>query len=199
MHDSAFNTGRVFFDVYCSGESLIVADIGSQDVNGSLRSHAGPNIQQYIGIDFAEGNGVDVVLTNPYKFPLENESVDRVVSSSCFEHSELFWMTFLEGMRILKPNGVMYINAPAVWDYHGFPTDCWRFYPGAGKALETWARYNGLNSILLETYLMDASEYAKDWVGIYLKDAQYKSQYPVTTLEVLGSTTRIEIKVDQKA
>jgi hypothetical protein len=46
---------------------------------------------------------------------------------------------------------------------------------------------------------MDASEYAKDWVGIYLKDAQYKSQYPVTTLEVLGSTTRIEIKVDQKA
>jgi len=194
MHTTAYNIGRVFFETYCNGD-LTVVDIGSQDVNGTLRDHAGQNIK-YIGVDFAEGRGVDVVLTDPYKFPIEDNIVDRVVSSSCFEHSEMFWITFMEGMRILKPDGVMYINAPAMWEYHGFPTDCWRFYPGAGKALETWARYNGLNSVLLETYLMDSGETNKDWVGIYLKDAQYREKYTKTTLEVFGSVQRTSVISD---
>lgn len=192
MHDSAYNTGRVFFEIYCNTGQLTVVDIGSQDVNGSLRDHAKENVN-YIGLDFVAGRNVDIVLTDPYKFPIETNSVDRVVSSSCFEHSEMFWLTFLEGLRILKPNGVMYINAPALWEYHGYPTDCWRFYPGAGKALETWANYSGHNTVVLETYLMRAGQDAMDWVGIYLKDATHRHEYTATTLDTVGSTQQTSV------
>ena len=98
---------------------------------------------------------------------ISDESIDLIITSPPYEdisgagynakskdvlflklYSEFLDSVFSEYKRILKPNGVMYINAPAVWDYHGFPTDCWRFYPGAGKALETWGRHNGLNCVV---------------------------------------------------
>ena len=185
MHKSAFNVGGLFFDVYCSDGQLSVADIGSQNVNGTLRSHINENIKQYVGIDFAEGRGVDIVLTDPYKFPFDDNRFDRVVSTSCFEHSELFWLTFLEGMRIIKPDGVMYVNAPTLWDYHAYPVDCWRFYPDAGKALETWCKYNGMNSVLLESFILDSDGSAREWIGIYLKDSNYKHKYKNTVYDVL--------------
>ena len=64
-------------------------------------------------MDFQVGPGVDLLLSDPYVFPLEDENCDVVLSSSCFEHSEFFWLTFLEALRILKPHGLLYINAPS--------------------------------------------------------------------------------------
>ena len=113
MHDTAMQYGAAFFNTYLKNtEDLTIVDIGSQDVNGSLRSVA-PTNNKYIGVDFAEAKGVDVVITDPYSLPFEDESVDAVVSSSCFEHSEFFWLLFNEALRILKPNGLLYINAPS--------------------------------------------------------------------------------------
>src|SRR5690606_22164720 len=94
----------------------------------------------YIGLDFEKAKGVDVLLTDPYTLPFENESVDVVVSSSCFEHSEMFWLVFAEILRILKPNGLVYLNAPSNGVVHRYPVDCWRFYPDAGEALATWGK-----------------------------------------------------------
>jgi hypothetical protein len=39
--------------------------------------------------------------------PLKNDFADVIVSSSCFEHSEFFWLLFNESLRILKPNGLL--------------------------------------------------------------------------------------------
>ena len=62
MHPSALDNGGLFFDTYLNaGEALTVLDIGAQDVNGSLRARA-PAACRYIGVDFAPGRGVDVVL-----------------------------------------------------------------------------------------------------------------------------------------
>ena len=92
MHPSAFENGRLFFDTYLSPQAApTVLDIGAQDVNGSLRSLA-PAASHYIGVDFAPGRGVDVVLDDPYHLPFADGSIDAVVSSSCFEHIELFWL-----------------------------------------------------------------------------------------------------------
>lgn len=189
MHVSAYNTGKSFFDTYCKDLTDIkVVDIGSQDVNGSLRDHAGPNVKEYVGVDFAEGKGVDVVLTDPYKFPFEDNTFDVCVTSSCFEHSEMFWLTFLESIRILKDDGIMYCNVPSAWmSYHRYPVDCWRFYPDAGKGLETWAKYNNYNTKVLETYVcpFGPGETVLDWACVFIKNADHMDKYPNRMIDKL--------------
>jgi hypothetical protein len=92
-----------------------------------------------------------------------------IVTSSCFEHSEMFWLTFVEALRILKPRGLFYINAPSVGDYHAFPVDCWRFYPDAAGALKTWAKRNGYDITVDYTTVMEG--YWKDFIVVYRKNS----------------------------
>ena len=81
MHDTAMDAGKAFFAQYGRDDAVVV-DIGSQDVNGSLRNVA--RCKEYIGLDFQNAKGVDIVLEDPYKFPLVDNFADLVVSSSCF-------------------------------------------------------------------------------------------------------------------
>ncbi len=182
MHPSAVKNCKRFFDSYGrfipSAHAVSVIDIGAQNVNGSLRDVVPPQFS-YLGVDFVPGNGVDVVLEDPYSLPFESESADVIMSSSVFEHSEMFWLVFLEIMRVLKPTGLFYCNAPSNGLFHRFPVDCWRFYPDAGKALVTWAQRNGMNPILLESYTSAQDGDAwNDFVAIYVKDADSVDLYP---------------------
>ena len=119
---------------------------------------------KYIGMDRIEGKNVDIVSKDPYRFPFTNQEFDIVVSSSTFEHDEMFWLTFNEMERVLSKGGYMYINTPNRGNYHGYPGDCWRFMKDAYKALETW---NGKVE-LIEQYI-DGSESWQDNVGIFKK------------------------------
>ena len=186
MHPSAMLNGRLFFDTYIvpMGE-VVVADVGAQDVNGSLRDACPPGVS-YIGIDFEQAKGVDVVLTDPYSIPLESESVDAVVSSSCFEHSEMYWLVFQEILRILRPHGLLYLNVPSNGVFHRYPVDCWRFYPDAGSALVTWARRCGINAALLESYISRRDvETWNDFVAVFLKDEGLIGRHPRRILSSL--------------
>lgn len=177
MHPSALKFGGLFFELY--GDSFsdaIVVDIGSQDVNGSLHDSA-PKNSKYIGVDFVSGKNVDIVLDDPYKIPFEDNSIDIVVCSSVFEHSQLFWVLFLEIIRILKPEGVLYLNAPSNGYIHRYPVDCWRFYPDSGLALIEWAKLNGYNPSLLESFIgdknyqIDSQEtWWNDYCAVFVKD-----------------------------
>ncbi len=185
MHPSALRNAKQFFQTYLSDrpESVIV-EIGSQDVNGSLRNVAPPNVK-YLGVDFVVGKGVDVVIDDPYKLPFDDESIDAVVTSSCLEHSEMFWVLFLEILRILRPSGLLYINVPTNADFHRYPVDCWRFYPDSGDALVTWGKRNGLNPLLLESYV-DKKHMGiwNDYVAVFLKDETKKAMYPNRILQI---------------
>jgi SAM-dependent methyltransferase len=114
---------------------LSVVDIGSYDVNGSYRTLFDAPTWRYVGIDLAEGPGVDVVLTSPYRLPLPSGSVDLVISGQAFEHVEYFWLTFLEMVRVLRPGGMIFLVAPSRGPEHRYPQDCWRFYPDGYRAL----------------------------------------------------------------
>lgn len=184
MHPSALNNGKLFFDTYSpplleSEGSIRVVEIGSQDVNGSIRQFC-PQEFEYIGVDFVDGKGVDVVITSPYELPFDDNSVDIVVSSSCFEHSEMFWVVYLEIIRILKPHGVFYLNVPSNGMFHRYPVDCWRFYPDSGPALVTWAQYNNFNVGLMESYTSNqvGNNWWNDFVAVYIKNKEYIKQYP---------------------
>ncbi len=177
MHDTAMIHGEWFFKTYVKGRSVTIADIGAQDVNGSLRSVA-PAGAKYIGVDFVAGSGVDVVLDDPYSLPFDDNSIDVVVSSSCFEHSEFFWLLFLEILRVLKPDGLLYLNVPSNGVFHRYPVDCWRFYPDSGVALANWGKRNGIDSTVLESYTgRQESDLWNDYVCIFLKDQAFAANY----------------------
>lgn len=185
MHPTAMSNGKLFFDTYVARlGSVTVVDIGAQDVNGSLREVCPPNAS-YIGVDFERAKGVDVVLTDPYVLPFENESVDVVVSSSCFEHSEMFWLVFNEVLRILKPSGLFYLNVPSNGAFHRYPVDCWRFYPDSGKALVTWAQRCGINAELLESFTSRQHlDVWNDFVAIFVKDKRMAQGHPDRMISV---------------
>jgi len=178
MHPTAMKNCESFFASYSrffEGKNISVVDIGSQDVNGSLKQVC-PDDFSYTGVDFEKAKGVDIVLEDPYVLPFEDESVDIVLSSSCFEHSEMFWLSFLEILRILKPSGLFYLNAPSDGEVHRYPVDCWRFYPDSGQALVTWGKRNGFNPKLLENYTQIGGRW-NDYVAIFLKDSSNESKF----------------------
>lgn len=181
MHTTALNNCKVFFDTYAGAFSTVnkpkIVEIGSQDVNGSMRSVAPSNFD-YVGVDFVAGKGVDVILDDPYTLPFESESADIILSSSCFEHSEMFWLVFLEVMRVLKPKGLFYLNVPSNGIFHRYPVDCWRFYPDSGRALVSWAKRNSINAGLLESYISSQSgEIWNDFVAVFIKDEGFAGNF----------------------
>lgn len=179
MHPTAMHNGKLFFDTYASKlAGGTVLDIGAQDVNGSLKSVC-PATLSYVGVDFVAGPGVDVVLEDPYTLPFADASVDVVVSSSCFEHSELFWVLYLEILRVLKAPGLFYLNAPSNGEFHRYPVDCWRFYPDSGRALVTWAKRNAIDACLLESYVSRQNgDVWNDFVAVFLKGPQHADSFP---------------------
>lgn len=178
MHDTAMMLGKMFFDQYVQKSGLHIVDIGAQDVNGSLRSVSSAQ-NKYTGVDFVKGKGVDIVITDPYTLPFEDNSIDVIVCSSCFEHAEFFWLMFTEILRALKPSGILYLNVPANGVFHRFPVDCWRFYPDSGKALENWGKRNQYPCVLLESFTgTPITDIWNDFVAVFLKDQAFIPNYP---------------------
>jgi len=182
MHSSALTNAGRFFDTYSPAfpDSAIVVDVGSMDINGSIRDVC-PTRFNYVGIDFEAGKNVDLVMRDPYVVPVHDSKVDIVTASSVFEHSEMFWVLFLDIMRILKPNGLFYLNVPSNGAFHRHPVDCWRFYPDAAEALITWGNRNGLNAAFLESWFSKAGTDGSAWndfVAVFVKDQAFASDYP---------------------
>ncbi len=184
MHKSAVKHGQLFFDTYASYlKAGQVVDIGAQNVNGSMRDVC-PAHLTYIGVDFVQANGVDIVLTDPYQLPFKDASIDVIVCSSCLEHSEFFWVLFLEMLRVVRHDGLIYINAPSNGSIHRYPVDAWRFYPDAGQALVAWGKHNGYQPMLLESFVGNSAgnvEEGEDWndfVAVFLKSEQMVEYHP---------------------
>jgi SAM-dependent methyltransferase len=144
MHQSSMEKMALFRDRYLSAkknEPLRILDLGSQDVNGSYRSLFSELNWDYVGIDMAIGNNVDIVLRTPYVWnELNSGSVDVIISGQAFEHIQYFWITMLEVARVLKPGGICCILAPSSGPEHRYPLDCWRFYPDGMVSLAHFAQ-----------------------------------------------------------
>ena len=114
-------------------------------------------------------------------------SADVVVSSSCFEHVEFFWVMFNEVLRVLKPAGLFYLNAPSNGDYHRYPVDCWRFYPDAAMALVRWGQRSGYRPALLESFTTyQRLDVWNDSVAVFLKDEALVAQHPARMMGRVG-------------
>jgi len=131
LHLSSTNLMRHFIAKYANGQPgsrpLSVLDIGSLDVNGSYRDLFPPPAYSYRGLDIVPGKNVDVVAQGPYNYAsIADGSIDIIVSGQALEHVQAMWVWVLELKRILRPNGLMCIIAPASFAEHKHPVDCWR-------------------------------------------------------------------------
>ena len=148
MHQSSLDKMKNFSEKYLfpfRSQNIRILDLGSQNIGGSYRSiFSNPN-WKYIGADLLEGENVDLVLKDPYKWnEIDSSEFDVVISGQAFEHIEFFWLTICEISRILKPGGFCCIIAPSSGHEHRYPVDCWRFYPDGFSAL---AHYGNLDVI----------------------------------------------------
>jgi SAM-dependent methyltransferase len=146
MHSSSFENMLRCYERYVAGPFLErrdvveVLDVGGADVNGSYRDlFSDPRIR-YHATDLEESAGVEIVLGDPYRFPIADATFDIVLSGQMLEHCEFFWLTFTEMVRVLRPDGLLFLIAPSAGPVHRYPVDCYRFYPDAYSAL---ARYAG--------------------------------------------------------
>jgi SAM-dependent methyltransferase len=179
MHKTAEENAKRFFNNYINTNTnnTTILEIGSYIGGFNIRSLS-PKNSNYVGVDLVEGPGVDIVLQDQYVLPFEDNTIDFIISSSCFEHSEFFWLNFLEIMRVLKPSGIFYLNAPSDGDFHRFPVDCWRFFPDSGLALSNWGKRNGYNCGVIEQYTSNKeTDIWSDYVCIFIKDIDKINNY----------------------
>jgi SAM-dependent methyltransferase len=141
MHASSMENMARCYQRYVVGSALEqqrrvrVLDLGGSDVNGSYRDIFAHPRYAYTAADIAAGPGVHLVLQDPYRLPIEDGSVDIIISGQMLEHCEFFWLTFAEMVRVLAPGGFIFLIAPSAGPEHRYPVDCYRFYPDAYRAL----------------------------------------------------------------
>ena len=180
MHISALNSFLDFKKNYLTDikSEIKIVEIGSQSINESIKKLLDKN-HKYVGVNIVKGNNVDIVLEDPYKLPFEKDSIDLVISISTFEHTEFFWLSYLEILRILKPTGLFFLNAPSNSNYHRHSSDNWRFYPDSSKALENWGHRNNFKPKVLEhfTNYENGRDIWNDYVSITIKDEKFQNMY----------------------
>lgn len=169
MHDTAMEIGCLVMDRYSDLPKAKVLELGSYDVNGSLRSHA-PKTTEYVGLDLEAGPGVDFVVEPGKPWPVEDDHFDLVLASSVFEHDPMFWLTFLQMVKKARTGGYIYISAPSNGSVHRYPEDHWRFYPDSGLALERWAVSQGEPVVLVESFTAGRKgDEWNDFVAVFRK------------------------------
>lgn len=90
------------------------------------------NVDSYIGMDVAGGGHSDDakysdVHYNGKEFPFKDSFFDYVISNEVLEHVFEPEKFMEEIYRILKPDGLLLITVPFVWDEHETPYDYGRY------------------------------------------------------------------------
>lgn len=89
---------------------------------------------EYVGADYREGPGVDVVL-DLHEIDLGPEIAGTVMALDTLEHVEYPHIAMSELHRILRPGGIAIVSSVMNFPIHDYPYDFWRFTPAAFSSL----------------------------------------------------------------
>ncbi|MDX1811672.1 MAG: class I SAM-dependent methyltransferase [Gammaproteobacteria bacterium] len=105
-----------------------ILEVGSKDYGSTANFRSLFPENDYIGLDMAEGPGVDVIqdLTAGLG-PLQENYFGLIICCSVLEHVDKPWVMAENLTKLLKPGGVLYMSVPWVWRYHAYPDDYFRF------------------------------------------------------------------------
>lgn len=90
------------------------------------------NVSKYIGLDLEDSghnhkNEQIDVYYDGRSIPFDNEYFDSIFSSEVLEHVFNIEIIIAELNRVLKPNGMLLVTVPFVWDEHEAPYDFCRY------------------------------------------------------------------------
>lgn len=135
MHQTSYDHCKIFVEDYLDKlETLKIADVGSQDINGTYHNLFTRDGWDYIGFDECSGKNVDVVMTQETLIEHFHQ-FDVVISGQTLEHTLRPWEWVQDVATLAKPGGLIWIIAPNTWAFHEFPRDCWRVFPDGLRAL----------------------------------------------------------------
>lgn len=113
--------------------------------------------EDVINVDYYPFPGVSVV-TDVYKLPFKDGSVDAAIAESLLEHLSNPYVAVVEIKRVLKPGGLLYVVTPFMLGYHSSPNDYYRWTSFGLKELlsgfeekefgSAWGPTAALNSML---------------------------------------------------
>lgn len=118
--------GSVLTPTITTGRTVV--EVGSYDVNGTVRPVIEPHAKSYLGVDIMDGPGVDVVcdvVDLPGRYP---SGFDLVVSTEMLEHV-VDWRAAIHALTCLVTVGGMLAvttRSPG-FPYHPYPIDTWRW------------------------------------------------------------------------
>lgn len=106
MHPGAYK----FVELFSTEEQVSVIEIGSRNINGTIRDHF-PKAT-WIGIDLYDGPLVDIVCDASEFTP--EESVEIVICCEVFEHTASWDTIISRSINWLKPNGKIIITCAGI-------------------------------------------------------------------------------------
>ena len=85
---------------------------------------------RYIGVDVKGNPAADIMVDPNGNVPMDDESVDVVLSSQVLEHVVDVPKYLLECHRLLRREGLLILSTHGCWTYHPYPVDvrrwtCW--------------------------------------------------------------------------
>jgi SAM-dependent methyltransferase len=83
--------------------------------------------EQYIGVDLTATEAADYVVNQEDKLPVNDQSIDFVLSTQVLEHVKETSNYLQETHRVLRANGYLLLSTHGVWPYHPCPNDYWRW------------------------------------------------------------------------
>jgi SAM-dependent methyltransferase len=107
--------------------NAVIFDIGSKGERGRYAFGVPPEDAEIVCVDIVPGPHVDLVADAHDMHMVAENSVDCVLSVSVLEHVRYPHKVVAEIRRILKPGGIVYLNIPFVFAFHGDPDDFYRF------------------------------------------------------------------------
>ena len=188
MHKTSYLKMKWFKNKYLNTSAdLKILDVGSLDGKGDFnyRDIFDETNWSYTGLDFQDGNNVDIVVTDIYNwFEIDDNAYDVIISGQLFQHLEYFWLTISEIERVLKPGGYVCIIVPSAGPKHGgnMP-NCYRFHE---DGLAAMAKYVDLKVLSAEVNGEDDSAPWHDACLVARKKGSSKT----------GETKELENRID---
>lgn len=112
------------YDRLAAGATVL--DLGAKRAKGCYAFGRPPADITVVSLDIESNAGVDV-MADAHRLPFSADTIDAVFCVSTLEHVHRPPEVIKEICRVLKPGGIVYVNAPFVFPFHADPDDFHRF------------------------------------------------------------------------